>query len=896
MPDFGDIEGLPPVTLEPTHDLGSLPWPWDMPAASAPGAAAIPGAVDVAAGAPAIPDAVTPQGEIVPAAGPGAAAPAGQPGELPLAAPPALAGAPTPAAPGELPATQPGLGIPRAALDPLVPPAPASPIPSAAPPIAPPGPSPDLAIPPPVVAAPAVEQPLTPTAGAPTPDMLGMAPPADLAAVTPSPLGEPGLPPAPSPLAPAPAILPGPVEPLTGQLEPGGLPSESLPAGVAAGARLTPDQRYAAVAGDYQRDPNKLLDRLEQPGVHDADTQRYLDEFAARDPAGAAVVRQRMVDAGATRAAADRARLAKEDFDKQMANLDRLHKARAVAAQKSAEIDAEATKIAETKIGYHPSTLQRIAGVVAAVLGGLYQGRTGSARNMGLDALNDIINRDLDEQKANLANRRDILTQRRSALGELNARTNDEYQSDEVMRLAALKYADQHIAQEQMNFAPDGTRGMNLAALRAGVNAQIAANKETRDGKLFDRAVKLQDAARQQDLATSTIEKNKADTAQGWAKIDLERNKDKADSTTWSPEQLKALNTVGGRVPPVPPIPMTQKAYSAWLGTQKEAEQFATAARQNNPNERARELAVSGVVDDTGQPVLYSESNIKAVRDGKETAEEMVRLTDDLVRMIKKNGWSSDFIKSKEWRQAKQNYGEIVIKKKEQDKLGVLTGPDVELVTKEIGTEDPTETRGQQAIDALLHFRQNQIEGINTKLRTQAALPEGRAIKRWDPPLNLESAPKSEEQAAIERLKAKPGVNREDARVEAGHDWLAAHPELPRNAVGQFEWTDAVRTGYNAAVDEAESQRHEVSPGQRRDLADLVRRASSGDPATRARVLELLAGVTKDGSTARIRQLAGEAAAEVRANTERPAAEPADPAVRDAQDAADRLRQRLGGQ
>lgn len=867
MPDYGDIDGLPPVTLDPPPDLASLAWPWDQPAAAPLGPAPVSHAADVVGG-PAAPDAVTPDGAVVPAGAPGEPAPA----------------APPPTA-DQLPAMQPGLGIPRAALDPLVPPEPTSPLPAAAPPIAPPGPSPDLGFAPPVAAAPAVEQPLNlPTAGAPAP----FEPPPTSLPI--APLGEPGLPPAPEPPAPPPDLAPPPLAPdaLTGA---GGTPAE-----LGGPVTLTPEQRYAAVAREYQRDPNKLLDRLEQPGALDPDTQRYLDQFAARDPAGAAVLRQRMVDAGTARAAADRARLAQEDFDRQRANMDRLKAARAEAAKKSAEIDAEATKIAETKIGYHPSTLQRIAGVIAAVVGGLYQGRTGSARNPGLDALNDVINRDLEEQKLNLATRRDMLAQRRSALGELTARTNDEYQADEVMRLAAYKFADQQIAQAQLNFAPDGTRGLNLAMMRAGLNSQIAAAKEARDGKLFDRAVKMQDAARQQQIADETARHNRSTEGVEWAKLDIERKKDKADNTVWTPDQLKVLNTVDGRVPPVPPIPMTQKGYTAWLGTQKEAEQFATAARGNNPNERARELSVSGVVDDKGQPVLYSESNIKAVRDGKETAEEMVRLTDDLIRMIKKNGWSSDFIKSKEWRQARQNYGEIVIKKKEQDKLGVLTGPDVELVTKEIGTEDPTEARGQQALDALLHFRQNQIEGINTKLRTQAALPEGRTIQRWNPPINLEPAPKSEEQAAIERLKTKPDVRREEARVQAGHDWLATHPEFPRNAMGQVEWTPTVRAGYNAAADEAEIQRREVSPQQRRDLADLVRRGSSGDLATRARVLELLAGVANDGPTARIRQLAREAAAEVRINTERTAPDAtASPVVQDAQDAAARAAQRFQG-
>ncbi len=51
-------------------------------------------------------------------------------------------------------------------------------------------------------------------------------------------------------------------------------------------------------------------------------------------------------------------------------------RAMAAAQEKSAALDAEATNIANTKVGYHPSTLQRIANVVAAVVGPktVYQG------------------------------------------------------------------------------------------------------------------------------------------------------------------------------------------------------------------------------------------------------------------------------------------------------------------------------------------------------------------------------------------------------------------------------------------------------------------------------------------------------------------------------------------
>jgi hypothetical protein len=195
----------------------------------------------------------------------------------------------------------------------------------------------------------------------------------------------------------------------------------------------------------------------------------------------------------------------------------------------------------------------------------------------------------------------------------------------------------------------------------------------------------------------------------------------------------------------------------------------------------------------------------------------------------------------------------------------VLTGPDVGIITGEIGTKDPTEWRSDQAVAALLHFRHNVVEGFNTKARTQAGeLPEGRKIARWEPPLDTEPAPKSPELLLVEQLKTKPNVSRDDARAEGGHDWIASQPSLPRDQLGQVLWTPDVRAGYNAAAQQAENERHEIAPAQRRGIAALVERARVGDDKTRTRVAELLDGIAKDGSSARIRDLARQGAAEAR--------------------------------
>lgn len=808
MPDFGDISGLPPVTLDPTSDLGSLAWPWDMPASPAPSAAAIPGAVDVAVAAPPIPDVAAPDGAMVPGA-----APLAPGGELPLAPPAAAAPLAAPTEP--LPATQPGMGIPRAVLDAIVPPAPVSPIPAGASGIAPPG-----AIP---LAAPAAVQPLTPAAGA---TAFDQAPPAELAALAPAPLGEPGLPPAPSPFPPPPPIDQGLLpDAISGRIEQTyGAPSEPVFGGDAA-MRMTPEQRYAAVAGEYHRDPNKLLDRLEQPGALDANTQRYLDEFAARDPAGAAVVQQRLRDAGTMRAAAERAHIAKDTLDKQMANLDRLNKARAEAAKKSAEIDAEATNIAATKVGYHPSTFQRIAGVIAAVVGGLYQGRTGSARNPGLDALNDVINRDLEEQRFNLTNRRDVLAQRRSALGELTARSNDQYQADETMRLAALKYADEQLAQQQLNFAPDGTRGLNLATMRAGLNAQIAANREVRDGKLFDRAVKVQDAARQQQIADQTNWKNRADVSLGYARINEDaaqrkeardaRAADKATERADKEAERRRQFAIGG----IPRIQMGQDG-KAVIGADGKPVVIYDDLRN-----------ADGAVWEAESPEATRE-----LRQKKSSATEVVSIIDEIRGIRDRVGGESKLLNSDDAQrlQVLQARAKLLTKSGTQ---GMSSDKDMETLEDAAGTSSATSWRSQEA--RLLEARSRTESALNVAFRDAKYSGAPIAFPRSEPSKNTPVEDR------VQRLIEKPNISYDAALQQAiGY-------RRPANAPTLGDEESAALA--SAARAEAE-QYKEISPQQRRDLVQLQLDAVK-DPAA----LASLKGVAAQAHSKTLRDFAARA-------------------------------------
>lgn len=493
---------------------------------------------------------------------------------------------------------------------------------------------------------------------------------------------------------------------------------------------LTPDQHYAQTVQQYGEHPFDAQGNLLIPDAKEA--QQYFNDLRLRDPVKFATLQTQLGDIKTKRVIAEQQRIANEDFARQQSNAKIRDQATAESRHKSDALVADALRVSKTPID-RTGGVNKIGAVLMGVIGGLIQGKQGG-RNIGLDALNDKIERSIAAQKADIANQREGIAIRKGALADEYARTGDEYHSAEVTRIALLQHAHDQLSTEAQNYAPDGTTALKIADMQGAIVGQQRQALQAYQQKTFDNSVKAQTAAREQQLADETMRANRAREALEWTKERREAGKDKADSTVWSPQQLGAINTVAGNTPPpVPPIPMTQGNYTKWLATQKEGEQLATAARANNPDERARELAVPGIVDSKGAPAKFRsvETAAKAA-DTLGVADDVVRMTDELIGMVEKNGYSTDFGKSEEWQRAQQTYAALLLTAKERDHLGALSASDIELEQKKIGSTDPTQLR--DTVAGMRQFRHNTIESVNASFRNQVQLPAGTKLGRWEPP------------------------------------------------------------------------------------------------------------------------------------------------------------------
>lgn len=368
------------------------------------------------------------------------------------------------------PALQPGIGIPAAALDAAA---------ATAPVIGPPTQD--------ELAAHAMAAPAQP------------APPGPQAAPAPA---QPSYVGAPLPIA-GPAGPPpfGPPPPTVAQFPDVTISTEQQPSQAAelAGDPLRTQPGAQGVIG--QLAPTQILsDEEAGRAIANLPPERQAEVRAKLEHAKTEDFASKLLDAAT--ANRQRAQQAAEDHEK----------ASAAAAAKAAELERDYKALAATKIDTsgRMGIGQRIAGILASVVGGLVSGRTGGP-NVGLQMLQHTIDADVEAQKADVANRRGILGARQTAVGEMFARTGDTYRAQETARAAAWETTIQQLQAEQMKFDPRGTTSLRIADAITQARGTQQAGIRAYGQQQFKNYLDISKENREGLIAQSTLGKNAAD-------------------------------------------------------------------------------------------------------------------------------------------------------------------------------------------------------------------------------------------------------------------------------------------------------------------------------------------------------------------------------------------------
>lgn len=633
-------------------------------------------------------------------------------------------------------------------------------------------------------------------------------------------------PPIPPPEAPPAFVPPAPIEatsiaappppPEAGAL----LPGLGIPAAAADGA-VAGEQRFGDAKAKLTESPFDAATGDVRPDVSDADASRYFDELRQRDPAGYVATKMKFEDLKTKQALAQREKIVNEDWQQQQDNRKIRDTALAEARKKSAEIDAAAQRIADTKID---PTVGGIGAVLMGVIGGLIQGKTGSPTNTGIEALKAVIQQRFEVQRANLASQREGLGLRRNAVADELARIGDDYHQAEVFRAAALKHADDQLATEQLKYAPRGTTFLRIADMRGQVAAEQQRAQIERDNELFNKGMKLQEAARAQQAADETRRHNRASEGLQFAQIKSaeadrklareQRLEDKATERADKEAERVRQFTLSS---PRPMVAVDDKGKPV-VGA--DGKPVTAAQRFTNADGKPWEL---------GSPERTAAMEAKLV-----TASELSDIIDE-VKDIREN-IGKGVVPWSEARQRLNVLEERATLIAKQGTQGMSSDKDFDALRGSVGSRD---FKSFMNISATLDEARNRTaSALNTAMR--AANYTGPAVTFANK--YGEKAQQTVDEIRLEKLLTDPGRDETELRK------VALAQERARTDNSEEAWS-----AYRAATASA----FEATPYQRDAIAQLGVAAlgPADDPeATKAR--QKLAKVAEEGPTSTLRRLA----------------------------------------
>jgi hypothetical protein len=574
----------------------------------------------------------------------------------------------------------------------------------------------------------------------------------------------------------------------------------------------------------------------DQPAPHgqqltDAEAAK---QFAALSPEAQATQAYRWQQAHdqAERERRDHAGL--EDQQRQLENHGRLQRAQAEALARTKQLDADAQAEAKREIDpkWKAGTGKRIGGIIMGIVGGLVQARSGGP-NLGLQLIDQEIDRDIEAQKANKAARLQELSRRGATNQQLLALAGDQYADDEHYRLASYARIQNQIASDMQQFDPKGKTAIQLGGMYTSISqARAKALQDFQDKDFKNRvdALKAASALRKEAAETEKLQLESAKLRGALGGGGTGAKVIDPQDEIHPPEHFEALYGPQAR----PPAAMSFNGYNKWLQTKKLSSE-ATAGQASLSKEEL-EHGVSDLKTEDGKPFLAqgSPESVGKLRDQVAAARNMTRLMDE-VRAIR-TGWTSDLAKSKEWQDIKANWAALKGEAKNLLQLGALSESDYDLVDAFIGSPDPTKWQGR--LDGIAKARENIVNKTSTALNASAA--NGKV--KFDIPYIKPEPPKA---------TATDKAQKDALHTPSGEDVLDA--VAPSTLTDPIEAANQIANGKPNEAPPVEDALREagvtgdVPTNDKAHIDQLAVELDSTDRAVREKAASLLRGIVTTG-------------------------------------------------
>lgn len=342
----------------------------------------------------------------------------------------------------------------------------------------------------------------------------------------------------------------------------------------------------------------------------------------------------------------------------------------------NAEIeDLKNAKIDEDQWWDGQSTGQKIGWAIAAALAGGLAVTQGRGGNEILDQIKYLIGKNLEVQKANIANRRDALGARQSFYGQLLQRTGDERAADQLFYAMGLDNANQKLKAIAAQYKNPAIQE-RAAQVGIGLDAENAKAKN--------------EAAIQRANTEFSRWATRAQIAQGDRRIGLdERQLDDQK------EARKEANRIREE---------EKKAAAQAAG--------AKAMAEYEKDQRERSIMINGQRTGT----VNSEPEGREARKMVGSYNRFRREAEIYKRLTKEYG-KTGFLSPTDRKELERAWGEMVTiwKSPEQAAMGVLAGPDMEIAERSLTSPQGYMSIGDNlpAIDAAIS---SMNYGIDTRL------------------------------------------------------------------------------------------------------------------------------------------------------------------------------------
>jgi hypothetical protein len=296
-------------------------------------------------------------------------------------------------------------------------------------------------------------------------------------------------------------------------------------------------------------------------------------------------------------------------------------------------------------------TGQKIAALLGAIAGGLLEARGG--KNHALPMLQQMMQDDVDAQKANIANKRALLGDEEKSIGQRLADADEDHRIGSARMQANYEILKGNVAEYMQNFNPRGAQAQRFREFMQAIDRDAAkaadeAEKQSAEWKIKigDYNIRAQDAENRRKAADAAAAKARAAAAASassgekltpdqwvaWqaspSALRPPRDMNKKEFDDWMEQQTK-LNKLKGDKSEA----QIRKEEAEATKAEAEASAFKGGFQINNPD------TAKPFVDANGDPIaIKNDTQRNELISALEAAKRLRRLADRMAQIKEKDG------------------------------------------------------------------------------------------------------------------------------------------------------------------------------------------------------------------------------------------------------------------